>query len=60
MTKNIFSLQLASRLCKRGFEVVGTHPNPKKPWLLVYEFEATEEFLKVFEEEVSANGSNES
>ena len=60
MTKEIFSLRLANKLCERGFQVVGTRPNHLKPWLLVYEFEATEEFLEAFREEAEANGSNKS
>ena len=60
MTKEIFSLKLASKLCEQGFKVVGTRPNPIKPWLIVYEFEATEEFLEAFRKEAEAYASNKS
>ena len=60
MTKEIFSLELARKLCAQGFKVVGTRPNGKKPWLTVYEFEATEEFLEAFRKEAEAYASNKS
>ena len=39
--KKIYSSKIAGLLCRQGFFVIGTEPNPKKPWLDVFIFEAT-------------------
>ena len=43
-TKRIYSSKVAGLLCRQGFRVIGTEPNPKKPWLDVFLFEDTEKF----------------
>ena len=46
----IFTKRLASELCKQGFQIIGTEINNEKPWLYVYLFENTPEFLFALEE----------
>lgn len=47
-TQKIYTLKLARRLCDQGFQIINVSPNPQKPWLNMYEFEATPEFMEVF------------
>lgn len=46
----IFNLQLAHKLTKMGFKVIGTGINNKKPWLYCYHFEDSEELRKAVKE----------
>ena len=42
--KRIYKRSIAVELRKRGFNIIGTEPNPYKPQFDVYLFEDTEEF----------------
>ena len=42
--KRIYKRMIAVELRKRGFNIIGTEPNPYKPEFDVYLFEDTEEF----------------
>lgn len=44
-TKIIYSSRIAGILCRQGFKIIGTQPNPKKPWLDCFVFEVTPDFL---------------
>lgn len=46
----IFSRAIAIELRKRGFKIIKTEPNYKKPEFDVYFFENTPEFIKVLNE----------
>ena len=46
----VFTKRLANELCKQGFQIIGTEINNEKPWLYVYLFENTPEFLSALEE----------
>lgn len=46
----VFSANLAGYLRERGFLIVGTEPNKRKPWLRVFLFEDTEDFQKSYDE----------
>ena len=48
-TKIIYSSKIAGQLCRKGFKVIGTQPNPKKPWLDCFLFEITPEFSKALD-----------
>ena len=45
-----FSARMANLLRKRGFWIVGTEPNLKKPWLDVFLFEDTPELREALNE----------
>lgn len=49
-TKKIYSSKIAGALCRRGFKIIGTEPNPRKPWLDVFIFEVTDAFNQAFDE----------
>lgn len=49
-TKKIYSSKIAGVLCRKGFRVIRTEPNPKKPWLDVFVFQETEELNQAFDE----------
>lgn len=49
----VYSLKLAQRLCQRGYKIIETRPNPKKPWLNCFLFEKTEGFEIALREELS-------
>ena len=49
-TKKIYSSKVAGALCRRGFKIIGTEPNPKKPWLDVFIFEDTDAPNYAFDE----------
>ena len=49
-TKKIYSSKIAGVLCRRGFKVIGTEPNPRKPWLDVFLFEDTDALKQAFDE----------
>lgn len=44
----VFSLWIARELCEQGFKIIEIEPNRNKPWLNVYTFEDTNEFLEAF------------
>ena len=44
-TKKIYSSRIAGALCRKGFRVIGTEPNPHKPWLDVFIFEETDALI---------------
>lgn len=48
-TKIIYSSKIAGQLCRKGFKVINTQPNPKKPWLDCFLFEMTPEFSKALD-----------
>lgn len=49
-TKKIYSSKVAGKLCRLGFRIIGTEPNPKKPWLDVFIFEDTDQFEEALTE----------
>lgn len=49
-TKKIYSSKIAGELCRRGFKVIGTEPNPHKPWLDVFLFKETDALKQAFDE----------
>lgn len=49
-TKKIYSSKIAGQLCRRGFKVIKTEPNPHKPWLDVFIFEETDALNQAFDE----------
>lgn len=49
-TKKIYSSKIAGILCRQGFKIIGTEPNPRKPWLDVFLFENTEALNQAFNE----------
>lgn len=49
-TKKIYSSKIAGILCRRGFKIIKTEPNPRKPWLDTFIFEETDALLQAFDE----------
>lgn len=49
MSKKVYTLWIAERLCDQGFKIIDILPNVKKPWLKVYVFEVVPGFQKAFE-----------
>lgn len=48
-TKKIYSSKIAGMLCRQGFRVIKTEPNPHKPWLDTFIFEETDALLEAFD-----------
>ena len=48
--KAVFNRNITRLLCKQGFKVVDVQPNNYKPWLNVYYFIETPEFLRSFDQ----------
>ena len=59
MNKRVYSTKIAAELCRLGFKIVRTVPNPKKPWLTSYLFENTPELLEALNESVEMSNSND-
>lgn len=51
--KPVFSREMAQMLTWQGFKVVDVVPNNNKPWLNVYYFKPTPEFLDAFDKIIS-------
>lgn len=46
--QKVYSSKIAGELCRRGYRVRATKPNPKKPWLNMFLFEVTDSFKEEF------------
>lgn len=47
--KKIYSSKIAGELCRKGFRIIKTEPNPKKPWFDVFIFEETQPLIQAFD-----------
>ena len=56
-TKKIYSSRIAGALCRKGFRVIKTEPNPHKPWLDVFIFEETDALIQAFDEILTTHKS---
>lgn len=48
-TKKIYSSKIAGALYRQGYKIIGTEPNPRKPWLDVFIFEETDALNEAFD-----------
>lgn len=51
-TKIVYNTKIAAELCRQGFKVIRTQPNPQKPWLVCYVFEVSPGFYEALSKEV--------
>lgn len=51
-TQIVYNTKIAAELCRQGFKIIKTIPNPQKPWLTSYLFEATQELQEALSLEV--------
>lgn len=58
-TKKIYSSKIAGMLCRKGFKIIGTEPNPRKPWLDVFIFEQNGALTQAFDEILTSIKSNQ-
>lgn len=55
----VFTKRVANALCKQGFQIVDTEINNQKPWLYVYLFEPTDEFMQALEKEIGGQDKDD-